>query len=104
MPFVMPRWGWIALAGLALVLAFYGALTAYGHARYKAGEQHADEAWKAASDKLIQQAANSAGKADATKAIRDADFAARQEDEQKKIAQAEAEGNSPYDVLFGASK
>jgi hypothetical protein len=99
----VPRWAWIALAGLALILAFYGALTAYGHARYKAGEQHADAAWKAASDKLIQQAANSAGKADATKAIRDADFAARQEDERKKVDAATVQGNSPFDVLFGGN-
>lgn len=99
--FAIPRWGWIALGGLALLLAFYGALTAYGHARYNAGKKDADAAWVAAGNKLVAEAQNSASKADKAQAAAAADFAAKQEAEKEKISAAQASGNSPFDVMFG---
>jgi len=94
----------VIVGGTLLVLAaFYIALTAYGHARYKQGKADADAAWIAASNKLIQQAQSSASKADKAAAARQADFAAKQEDERKRIDAAQKQGDSPLDVLFGNS-
>src|SRR5689334_7244540 len=102
MPFTVPRWAWIALGGLALLLAFYLALDSYGDKRFAAGKAQADAEWKAASDKLIQKAQDAGTKADKAAAIRMADQAARVEDEKEKIDAALDEGSSPLDVLFGS--
>lgn len=99
----VPRWAWVALGAVLLVLAFYFALDAYGDARYREGKKDADAAWIAASNKLIDQAQKAGTKADEKAAVRAADFAAKQEDEKEKIDAAKAEGSSPFDVLFNAN-
>jgi hypothetical protein len=99
--FGLPRWGIYALGALLLIAAFLAERTAYGNRRFNAGEAHADEAWKKASDKLITKAANAGTKADTKAAARQADFAAKQEDEKEKIDAAVQHGSSPLDVLFG---
>lgn len=101
MPFTIPRWGWYGLAALLLVVAFLAERHAYGNRRFHAGEDKADKAWQAASDKLIQDAAKAGAKADKNAAGRAADFAAKQEDEKEKIDEAVAHGSSPLDAIFG---
>lgn len=96
----VPRWAWIVIGGLLLILAFYLALDAYGDSRYREGKSDADKAWQAASDKLIQEAAKAGTKADKNAAGRAADFAAKQEDEKEKIDAATQDGSSPFAVLF----
>lgn len=94
--------GLLGFAGVLLILAAFAiSLKAYGNARYKAGKADADAAWIAASDKLIQKAQNAGDKASKAQAARAADFAAKQETERKAIENAQAEGSSPFDVLFG---
>lgn len=100
----VPRWAWVAIGAVVLVLAFYFALDAYGDSRYDAGKKDADAAWQAASDKLIQKSQDAGTKADKAAAARDADFAAKQEAEKEKIDAVLEEGGSPLDVLFGADR
>lgn len=88
---------------LLIFAAFYLLLHAYGNERYKAGKADADKAWIAASDKLIQKSQNAGTKASTAAAARQADFAAKVEDEKERIDAANAEGSSPFDVLFNGS-
>lgn len=88
---------------LLILGAFYLALDAYGDSRYREGEAHADEAWKDASDKLVEDAARAGAKADKNAAGRAADFAAKQEDEKERIDAAIEHGTSPLDAIFGAA-
>ena len=99
--FGLPRLAVIGGAVLIGILAFYLVLNAYGNSRYKAGKKDADAAWIAASNKLVQQAQDSADNADRKQAAQVADFAAKQEAEKEKIANAQANGTSPFDVMFG---
>lgn len=101
--FGLPRWGIYALAALLLVTAFLAERHAYGNRRFNAGEDHADEQWKKASDKLIEKSANAGTKADKVAAARQADFAAKQEDERERIDHAVQEGTSPLDAVFGTA-
>lgn len=96
-----PRWAWILLGVILLITAFLVERNAYGNRRFNAGEAHADEQWKKASDKLVEDAARAATKADKNAAGRAADFAAKQEDEKEKIDEAVAHGSSPLDAIFG---
>lgn len=99
----IPRWAWIALGGVLLLLAFYWALDSYGDRKYAEGKDAADKAWIAASDKLIKKAQAAGTEADRKAAARAADHAAKVEDEKEKIDAAVKEGSSPLDVLFGNS-
>ena len=103
LPFSMPRWAWMTLGAVLLILAFYFTLDAYGDSRYREGKAAADKAWQEASDRLIDKAAKAGTKADTKAAARAADFAAKQEDEKEKIDAAVKEGSSPLDALFGAA-
>lgn len=78
-------------------------LDAYGDSRYREGKKDEAAAWQAASDKLIAKAQKSGAKADNAAAGRAADFAAKQEEERKRIDAANAEGSSPFDVLFNSN-
>lgn len=104
LPFTLPRWACLAIGGLLLLLAFYIALDRYGDSRFNAGKAQADAEWKAASDRLIEKAHTSAAKADVAAAARAADYAAKVEDEKERIAEAQEEGASPFDVLFGGEQ
>lgn len=99
----VPRWAWVALGAVLLIVAFYLALDAYGDSRYREGKRAADAAWQAASDKLIEDAAKAGAKADKKAAARAADFAAKQEQEKERIDHAVEQGSSPFDVVFGAA-
>lgn len=100
--FTVPRWAWVALGAILLVLAFYLMLDAYGDSRYREGKKDADKAWQDASNKLIQKSQDAGTKADRAAAARQADFAAKVEDEKEKIDAAVAQGSSPLDVLFNS--
>lgn len=106
LPFAMPalpRWAWIAIGAVLLLLAFYVALDRYGDARFKAGHEQADKEWQEASARLVEKAHKSASKADAAAAARAEDFTAKVEAEKERIDAAVQEGSSPMDVLFGGS-
>jgi len=103
MPFTVPRWAWYALGAVLLVLAFVVALNRYGDAKFDAGKAQADAEWKAASDKLIQKAQAAEGKANEEAAGRAADFALKVEDEKEKIREAQQNGSSTFDVMFGGN-
>lgn len=97
----VPKWAWIALGAVLLIVAFYMLLDAYGDARFDAGKAKADAEWQAAQDKLIAEAAKAGTEADRAAAGRAADYAAKVADEKERIDKAVEEGSSPIDVLFG---
>lgn len=97
----IPAWAWIGLGAVLLMVAFYFALDAYGDSRYREGKKDADAAWIEAGNRLIAKSQKAGTKADKAAAAREADFAAKQEDEKERIDEAVAEGDSPFDVLFG---
>ena len=101
LPFTLPRWAWYAIGAALLVVAILAERTAFGNRRFNAGEAHADAAWQKASDELLRKAANARTAADKEAAARDAEYAARVKDERARLEKAEAEGTSPFDVIFG---
>lgn len=101
LPFTLPRWAWFAIGGLVLLLAFYLALDAYGDSRFDAGKAKADAEWAEAEKRLLKQAAEAGTEADRKAAARAVEYAAKVQDEKERLDQAEAEGSSPLDVLFG---
>lgn len=92
----------LAAVGLALII-FTLTLHAYGDARYKAGKRDADAAWVEAGNRLVEKAHKSADKADVAAAARVEDFTAQQEAEKQRIENAQANGTSAFDVMFGNS-
>lgn len=98
---LMPRWAWFAIGGVLAALALYLALQAYGNSRYKAGKKDADNAWIAASNKLIDKAQKATVEGDTKAAARAADFATKQEEEKAAIEAAQKNGTSPFDAIFG---
>lgn len=97
----VPRWAWIGLGAVLLLLAFYVVLDRYGDARYDAGKADEKAAWDAAEAKFLKKAGEAEKKADAKAAAREADHIAAVAEERKKIDAAVSEGKSPYDVIFG---
>lgn len=100
--FVMPRWGWYALAILAAVAAFYIVLDAYGDAKYQAGKDKADLEWKEANDRHIQEVAAAGTVASKKEAKRLESHSQAVELQKEKIDAAVAEGTSPLDTLFNS--
>ncbi len=99
----LPRWAWLAIGGLVLLVVFYVMLDRYGDSRFEAGKAQADAEWKAASERLVEKAHKSAAEADVAAAARAEDYAAKVADEQERIENAVEQGASPMDVLFGSS-
>ncbi len=93
---------WFVGIGL-VVLAFVLALNAYGDARYDAGVSETDAKWEEAGRRLEKQATVSAGKADAASVVRVEEFNDRVAAEKDRLDEAEREGSSPLDVLFGGN-
>jgi len=104
MPFVIPFWLKIVgpIAALALLI---GGVMAWGghkyHSGYGDGVSAADAKWVAAGEQLKKDAAKSATKADDAAANRLADHVNEIAADQAAVNQAEKEGRSPLDVLFG---
>ncbi len=97
----LPRWAWIGLGAVALLLMFYLALDSYGDRRFGEGRQAEAKAWKDAEAKLLKKAAEAGTRADKVATARVAEHAAVVQEERKKVNEAVAEGSSPLDVLFG---
>lgn len=86
-----------------LILAVFGALLWWGRTKYQAGVDDTDAKWKAASAKLERQVVRSAAAADVPAAVRVEEFTTKVEAEKEKLDEAERNGSSPLDVLFGPS-
>lgn len=102
--FAIPFWAKIVgpLVALALLV---GAVAAWSHHQYskghKAGVAETDAAYKAASDKLKADAAASATKADDKAVVRLEEYQAQAKEDQEKVDEANRNGTSPLDALFG---
>ena len=91
--------------GLLVILALVGMVLLYGSSRYSAGydkgEAETDAKWVEASEKLKAKAAASATKADDAAAARLEEEVASVAADQEKIDEANRNGTSPLDALFG---
>lgn len=87
---------------ILILIAFYLALHAYGDARFDAGRDQADRAWKEAADRVEQDSHDAAAEANVPADQRAADWAARVEEEKAMIDAKISEGGDPFDVLFPA--
>ena len=92
--------GTVIAIGLA-VAVFFILLDAYGDARFREGESHADAKWQEASRALEEQAASAEDEEDALSAERVAEHNERVREERERLDEAETHGTSPLDVLFG---
>ena len=90
------------LIAAALVIA---ALLAWGNSKYRAGREdgieETDRKWQAASDKLKQEAAASATRADDAAVKRLETHVEQAQEDQEKLDEANRNGTSPLDALFG---
>lgn len=91
----------IGVGVLLLVGSVCLSLHLYGQHRYGEGVKDTDTKWQAAVQQLQKDAAKSATKADDAAATRVATHIEKAAKEQEAVKQAEAEGKSPLDVLFG---
>jgi hypothetical protein len=92
----------VSRAALGLII---GAFVGWSHHQYNKGHKdgvaEVDAQWKAASDALKAKAAQSATRADDAAAARTDEYRQQAEDERKAVEDAQANGSSPIDVLFG---
>lgn len=95
------RIGIVVLAVLLLVGFIWWRIDAYGDSRYDAGVADTDAKWQQASQKLKDEAAKSATRADDRAAKRLDEFVEQAEDDRKAVEDANANGTSPLDALFG---
>lgn len=86
----------------AVLIAVLAALWFYGHSRYQAGVDATDAKWVKAGEVLKAKAAKSQAKADVVSAWRVGAEVERVRKEKERLDEAEANGSSPLDVLFGA--
>ena len=107
--FLFVNFGWsrkfsaivVSIVGLVLILgAFYLALDAYGDARYDAGKEAADKAWREAAVALAEQSEEAAGAADEGAGDREAAYAAKLIVEREKVDATISDGGDPFDVMF----
>lgn len=93
----------IAYVGIPLLIAglIYWQITAYGSRRYKAGVLATDAKWEEAGRRMRAAAAQSATRADDAAAKRLQEFEAQVQEEQEALEDAQRNGSSPIDVLFG---
>lgn len=97
---------WLKIVGpLVLLAALIGGIAGWSHHQYnkghKAGVEEVDAQWAAADKKLRDEAAKSATRADDAAAKRAEEFKAQAEGDRKAVEDAQANGASPLDVLFG---
>lgn len=95
-----PIVAYVLVIGIALGL-FYWALTAYGHRKFNEGVAANQAQVDAALVKLKKDAAASATKADDAATNRAAAEVEHQQADQEKVNEAERNGTSPLDALFG---
>lgn len=97
---------WLKIVGpLVLALALIAGVLAWGSSKYHAGKrdgiEQTDAKWQAASDKLKAEAAKSATKADDAAVNRLQEYQTQAAEDQEKINEAQRNGSSPLDALFG---
>lgn len=91
------------LAAYAFVLLLIGGAILWLRAdAYSDGVTATDAKWEAAGEKLKQQAAKAQGAASAASVSRTAIEVDRVREEKEKIDEAQSQGGSTFDVLFGA--
>ena len=99
--FLMNKWVLGGIGAALLALLFYLWLDAYGDRRYNEGVTATDARWHEASERLKAEAANSATHADDNAANRLVEYEQQASDERNRLNEAEQNGSSPLDVLFG---
>lgn len=92
---------WILLA--VLILVIIASVLFYGHSRYNAGVDATDAKWVAAEKKLEKQAEAVIDKADKASIERIEEHQELVIAEKEKLDEAEQNGDSTMDVLFGTS-
>jgi hypothetical protein len=98
----MPRRLVLEIVGVLIILGLcYWALTAYGHRKYQEGVKANQEQVDKALAQLKADAAKSATKADDAAANRAAVEVENQKADQEALDDAERNGTSPLDALFG---
>jgi hypothetical protein len=90
---------------VALLLAVVGAILLWGHSKYKAGHEagvtETDAAWQKASDELMREAGKSATKADDRAVAAFEEHKEQITEDRKAVEDAQRNGSSPLDALFG---
>jgi hypothetical protein len=93
------------LAPILIIAALVGLVLLYGHSKYDAGHEagvaETDAKWVAAAEKTRQLAAKSATRADDAAVKRLEQFKAQEDADRKAIDDANANGTSPLDAIFG---
>lgn len=98
----VPKRLFLEIVGVIVLIGlFYWALTAYGHRKYQDGVKANQEQVDKALKKLETDAAQSATKADDAAAKRAAENVEQQKADQEALDEAERNGTSPLDALFG---
>lgn len=96
---VGPKLAPFAVWGLAIAL-FAGALWWMRHDAYNDGQRDERNTWELAMAKAREDSAVSAGNASTNAIAREEAFAEKVVSEKAAIEQAQAEGRSPFDVMF----
>jgi type IV secretory pathway VirB6-like protein len=92
----------LIVIGVALLFgSVWLSLHLYRKHRYDEGVAATDAKWQAAVDQLKKDAAKSATKADDAAATRTADQIAKHTKDQEAVNEAQRNGTSPLDALFG---
>jgi biopolymer transport protein ExbB/TolQ len=91
------------LGVLALCVAVYFTIDAYGDREFAAGQQTEKEVWLQAEENFEKKHETAKAEADVDAAAREAAHAAEVANEREKINEAIAEDRSPLDVVFPGS-
>jgi hypothetical protein len=94
-----PRLAGIAGYGI-VALAVAAALWGIHHSGFNAGKKASDREWQAAEVELQRQAAIAGGNASAAAVQRLEEHSQRVAEEKERIDEAQAGGDSTFDVLF----
>jgi ABC-type nickel/cobalt efflux system permease component RcnA len=98
----LPKRLFIEIVGVILLIGlFYWALSSYGHRKFNEGVAANQHQVDQAVAKLKTDAQNSATKADDAAATRAAAEIEHQSADQEAVNEAERNGTSPLDALFG---
>lgn len=97
---------WLKIVGPLVLLAMvFGGLAAWGshkyHSGYDDGTTATDKKWEDAAAQLKKDAAASATKADDAAAARLENYVAEQTADKEAIDEANRNGTSPLDAIFG---
>ena len=97
----LAKWIVAVLAAVLLIGGLWLSLHFYGVHRYDEGVSAEDAKWQTAVNQLKSDASNAATNADANASANAANFIQQHSADQNAVNQAEAQGKSPLDALFG---